>query len=125
MADDDRDDDEGTTKRAPAGDGAREVLAVVLKVSRLVFLLLAVLCVLGIIVTLLPTNAKNGLVSNVQSLSSSVAGPFKDVFEIKKNKRPDRDRSLYANYALAALVYTAIAVSIGRLGSRFTAPRRG
>ena len=100
------------------GDGAREVLRIVLVVTRLVLLALAVVVVLAILCTALPTNSDNAIVSRVVSLSKRVAGPFQDVFTGGTKKR-----RLYYNNALAAAVYVGLALLVGRISSRFAAKR--
>ncbi len=105
-------------ERRPAGDGGREVASVVLRVSRLVFVLLAAVVLLGIVFTALPTNADNVLVRNVLSVAEDATGPFRDVFTPSS-----ADKRLYANYALAAGVYLVAGALLGRYADRLAARR--
>ncbi|MBC7372562.1 MAG: hypothetical protein H7323_01035 [Frankiales bacterium] len=93
------------------GAGAREALTIVYRVSRAVFLLLALVVGLGILFTLAPTNADNVIVRNVLSLASDAAGPFRDVFTVAD----DAERELVVNYAFAAVAYVAGSVIVGKL----------
>jgi hypothetical protein len=109
----DRTHDHGPDQDAPAtssGDGALQALGVVWKVSRLVFLLLAVVVIVGLIFTLAPTNEDNVIVRNGLSLAETVAGPFKNVFTAD-----DADRELIYNYGLAIGVYLLAASLITKL----------
>lgn len=96
--------------RRSTGDGFREFLTVVARVARVVFLLLALVLVIGIVFVLAPTNADNSLVSWVADLSETVAGPFRDVFTVD-----DDDRELVVNYAVAAGVYFLAAALVRKL----------
>ena len=93
------------------GQGLREVLAVFLRVARLVLLLLAVAVLLGIVFTVAPTNGDNVIVRNVLDLAGGAAGPFRDVFTVDG----DAERGLVVNYSFAALVYFAVSVVVGKL----------
>ncbi len=86
------------------------VLATVYKVSRLVFLLLALVMVLGIILTLAPSNPDNVIVRNALELAEAAAGPFKDVFT-----QMDPERQTIVNYAVAAAVYVLAATLVRKL----------
>ena len=92
------------------GKGAQEALAVVYRISRLVFLALALACLLGILFTVAPTNADNVIVENVFDLAKGAAGPFRDVFTAK-----DDERERIVNYAFAAFVYLLASVLVGKL----------
>lgn len=98
--------------RKPRDGGAAvgRVLAVVYTVSRLVFLLLALVMVLGIILTLAPSNPDNVIVRNGLELAESAAGPFKDVFTLQ-----DPERQTIVNYAVAAAVYVLAATLVRKL----------
>lgn len=87
-----------------------KVLSTVYKVSRLVFLLLALVMVLGIILTLAPSNPDNVIVRNGLELAEAAAGPFKDVFTQK-----DPERQTIVNYAVAAAVYLLAASLVRKL----------
>ncbi|MCW2713685.1 MAG: hypothetical protein JWN88_732 [Frankiales bacterium] len=94
-------------------DGAaagRRVLATVYRVARLVFLVLALIMVLGIVLTLAPSNPGNVIVRNVLELAEAAAGPFKDVFT-----QQDPERQTIVNYALAAVVYVLAATLVRKL----------
>lgn len=93
------------------GEGAREALTIAYRISRAVFLLLAVVVVLGIVFTLAPTNADNVIVRNVLSLARDAAGPFRDVFTVDD----DAERELVVNYAFAAVVYFVVSIVVGKL----------
>ena len=97
-------------EQRPRGDGFKKFLAVFARVSRAVFLLLALIVVLGIIVILAPTNSDNVLVESISQLSETVAGPFRDVFTAQ-----DADRETVINYGLAAGVYLIAAALVGKL----------
>lgn len=95
------------------GDGPAAFLRVVWRVSRLVFIALAVVVLLGVVFTKAPTNAQNVIVRNVLSLARDAAGPFKDVFVPKK-----RENALVVNYVVAAAVYLLLSVVVGKLPPR-------
>jgi len=96
--------------RRPSGDAGRKVLGVVWRIARLVFLLLAVVVVLGVVFTLAPTNPDNVIVRNALELAAKAAGPFRDVFT-----NADPKRQLTFNYAVAAAVYLLAASLVRRL----------
>jgi hypothetical protein len=104
---------ESTPPRRPAGDVVREVLGVVWRVARLVFLALALVVFLGIVLTFAPTNEDNRIVSTILEWAETVAGPFRDVFTAD-----DPDRELLYNYALATLVYLVAASLVTKLPGR-------
>jgi hypothetical protein len=93
------------------GSALDGVLRVVLRVARLVFLVLALVLVVGVLFTLLPTNKSNTVVSNGLDLAKQVAGPFKDVFSPKSPKK-----AITANYGLAAVVYVVLAQICAKFG---------
>lgn len=101
----------GSGPRFGTGDGFRQFLTIFYRIAALVFLLLAVICILGIVFTLAPTNEDNSLVSNVLDIAKSAAGPFKDVFTVMDNP----DREVTVNYGFAAAIYLVIAFVIGKL----------
>ncbi len=107
---------ERTTRRRPSGpppssgDGLSAVLAVVWRISRLVFVALAVVLLLAVAFILLPANEDNVIVRNVLSLAETVSGPFKDVFQ-----DDDMDRMRIYNYGLAAVVYFVVGSIVGKL----------
>ena len=101
---------EDAPRRRSPRNGLVGVLAVVYRVSRLVFLLLAALVLLGIVFTKAPTNAHNTIVSHVLDIARSAAGPFKDVFAPK-----NKSNALVINYGLAAAVYVVLSVIVGKL----------
>ncbi|HVM27773.1 MAG TPA: hypothetical protein VM433_08875 [Mycobacteriales bacterium] len=92
------------------GNGVPAVLAVVYRISRLVFLLLALVTFLGIVLTYAPTNEDNVIVRTVLGWAETVAGPFRDVFTSDEARR-----ELLYNYALATGVYLLAASLIGKL----------
>ncbi len=94
------------------GDGPREVLSVVCRVSKVVLLGLAAVVALGVLFVLAPTNPDNGLVSTVADVARWAAGPFRDVFTVAD----DAERELVVNYGFAAAVYVVGALLVGRLG---------
>ena len=96
--------------RRPAGDAVREVLGVVWRVARYVFLALALVVFLGIVLTFAPTNDDNTIVSTLLSWADWAAGPFRDVFTAD-----DEDRRLLYNYGLATVVYLVAASLVGKL----------
>ena len=98
-------------RRPSTGDGAREALTVVYRVSRVVLLLLAAAVVLGIVFVLAPTNPDNSIVRLVMDLADGAAGPFIDVFTVADNA----ERELVVNYAFAAVVYAVLASLVLRL----------
>ena len=89
------------------------MLRVVWRVSRVVFVALAVIVLLGIVFTKAPTNMHNVIVRNVLTLAKDVAGPSRDVFAPK-----DRQNALVINYLVAASVYLGLGVLIGKLPPR-------
>ena len=104
---------EERTSSAPpprTGKGAEEALSIVYRISRLVFLALALACLLGILFTLAPTNEDNVIVENVLDLAKGAAGPFRDVFTAN-----DAERERVVNYAFAAFVYFLASVLVGKL----------
>lgn len=100
----------GGGSSASTGKGLSEFLATVYKISRLVFLLLAAVVILGIVFVFVPVNEQNVIVRNVLSLAETVAGPFKDVFSIE-----DPENNVAANYGLAAGVYFLLSTLVGKL----------
>jgi hypothetical protein len=94
----------------PAGHVVREVLDVVWRVARLVFLALALVVFLGIVLTFAPTNDDNPIVSTVLGWAETAAGPFRDVFTADESRR-----ELLYNYALATAVYLLAASLVTRL----------
>lgn len=92
-------------------DGFREFLAVVARVSRLVFLALALIVGLGILFTVAPTNEDNVLVRFVLDVANAVAGPFRDIFTVDDNA----ERELVVNYGFAAGVYLLLSVLVPKL----------
>jgi hypothetical protein len=104
---------ESAPPRRPAGDVVREVLGVVWRVARLVFLALALVVFLGIVLTFAPTNDDNTIVRTILDWAETVAGPFRDVFTAD-----DPDRKLLYNYALATAVYLLAASLVTKLPGR-------
>lgn len=101
-----------TADRPPrTGKGLRETLAVVARVCRLVFLLLALTVALGIVFTLAPTNPDNVVVRNVLEIARDAAGPFRDVFTVAD----DAERETVVNYAFAAGVYLLASLLVPKL----------
>lgn len=98
-------------ERPDTGQGLRETLTIVYRISQLVLLLLAVIVVLGIVFTLAPTNEDNVIVRNALSIAEGAAGPFKDVFTVMD--KPDRE--LTVNYGFAAAVYLLLSFVVGKL----------
>jgi len=97
-----------TRRRRSASAGLRGVLSVVYRVTRLVFLVLALVMLVGIGFTLAPTNPDNDVVSGVLDLAERAAGPFKDVFT-----QGDPERQTVVNYGFAAVIYL-LAVTLVR-----------
>ena len=93
------------------GDGLRELLTTVYRVSRLVFLALAAVLLLGILFVLAPTNPDNSVVELVADVSDGAAGPFRDVFTVAD----DAERELVVNYGFAAAVYLVLGLLVTRL----------
>ena len=93
------------------GDGFREFLSIFARVSRAVFLALALVVGLGILFTVAPTNEDNGLVSAVLDIARAAAGPFRDVFTISDNA----ERELVVNYAFAAGIYLLLATLVTKI----------
>lgn len=100
----------GTSKPARKHDGVPTFLSVVYRISRLVFLLLALLLGVAVLLILAPANEMNSIVMNIFELAEKVAGPFKDVFTVM-----DPERMRIANYALPAGVYLLASVIVGKL----------
>jgi hypothetical protein len=108
---------ERTTRReadSPAssggGDGLSSVLAVVWRVSSLVFVALGLVLVAAVVFILLPANEDNVIVRNALSLADQVSGPFRDVFSVD-----DPDRMRIYNYGLAAVVAFVLSGVVGKL----------
>jgi hypothetical protein len=97
-------------RRRSASAGLRRVLSVVYRVTRLVFLLLALVMLVGIGFTLAPTNPDNDVVSGVLDLAERAAGPFKDVFT-----QDDPERQTVVNYGFAAVIYLLAATLVRKL----------
>ena len=102
--------DDAGARPARKHDGLPTFLSVVYRISRLVFLLLALALVLAIVLILAPANDANTIVRNVFDLAEQVAGPFKDVFTVM-----DPDRMKVVNYGVAAVVYFLASVLVGKL----------
>lgn len=97
--------------RRPSGDGLPEVLSIVYRVSRVVFLALAAAVAIGIVFILAPTNPDNSIVSTVLNLAEDAAGPFKDVFTVSD----DAERETVVNYGFGAVVYLVLGLLVSRL----------
>ncbi len=97
-------------RKRSASAGARGVLEVVYRISRLVFLLLALVMIIGIGFTLAPTNPENSIVREVLELAEKAAGPMKDVFT-----QADPERQRIVNYGFAAVVYFVFATLVRKL----------
>ena len=95
---------------AATGEGLRELLGVVYRISRLVFLALAAALVVGIVFVLAPTNGDNSVVQLVGDVANGAAGPFRDVFTVS-----DADREVVLNYGFAAAVYLVAALLVTKL----------
>ena len=78
--------------------------------TKYVLIALAVIVLLGVLFTKVPTNGDNVIVRNVLTLARDVAGPFKDVFA------PSRAQdALVVNYLVAAAAYVVLAMVVGKL----------
>lgn len=113
-------DSEARTDGAPPArphNGLPTFLSVVYRISRLVFLLLALTLVIAIVLILTPANDANVIVRNAFDLAEQVAGPFADVFTVA-----DPERMKIVNYGVAAAVYFVASVIVTRLP---TGGRRG
>jgi hypothetical protein len=93
-----------------AHDGVPTFLSVVYRVSRLVFLALALIVALAVVLILAPANDDNVIVSTIFDWAEQVAGPFKDVFALD-----GAEREKVVNYALAAVVYLVAASLVTKL----------
>ena len=102
-------------RRGSTGDGLKQFLSVFTQVARAVFLLLALIVILGIVFILAPTNSDNVIVDNVLDVADSVAGPFRDVFTAD-----DAEREMVINYGLAAGVYFLAAALVRKLAPSTT-----
>jgi hypothetical protein len=100
-------------RRSPSstGDGLREFLGVFYRVSRVVFLALAAVLVLGIVFVIAPTNPDNSIVELVADVSDGAAGPFRDVFTVSDSA----ERELVVNYGFAAAVYFVLGLLVTKL----------
>ena len=106
----DRAMDEGSGKRADPRAALAGVLRIFYRICKLVFVLLALVVLLGIVFTKAPVNARNDIVRTVLRLARDVAGPFRDVFAPK-----DKENALVVNYLLAAAVYFGLSVLVRKL----------
>lgn len=91
-------------------DGLATFLAIFYRISRLVFLLLALLCLLAVILILTPANAENEIVQFVFALAGTVAEPFTNLFDLE-----DPEREAAVNLGVAALVYFLLSVLVTKL----------
>ncbi|MBC7680164.1 MAG: hypothetical protein H7233_14415 [Pseudorhodobacter sp.] len=107
---DDRVPDDRVLSNGVRGDGAAAVLRAIQRVTTYVLFALAVVVLLGVLLTRAPTNVGNVIVRNVLSLAEEVAGPFKDVFA--PNKAQD---ALVVNYLVAAAACLVMGIVPGRL----------
>lgn len=94
-----------------SGNGVRKALGIIYLVSRVVLLLLALVLVIAIAFTLLPTNPDNTVVSTVFDLAAVIAGPVADVFTVAD----DAERELVVNYAFAAVLYVIAGLLVIKL----------
>ena len=94
---DDRVPDDRVLSNGVQGDDAAAVLRAIERVTTYVLFALAVVVLLGMLLTRASTNVGNVIVRNVLSLAEEVAGPFKDV--VAPNKAQD---ALVVNYLVAA-----------------------
>lgn len=92
------------------GNGLPAFVQEVWRVSEAVFLLVAVVVLIGIVLTKTPTNGSNVIVRNALRLAGEAVGPCKVVFAPKKPQD-----ALVVNYLLAAVVYGVLGVVVGRL----------
>lgn len=92
------------------GGGPPAILRVIWRVSKYILIALAVIVLLGVLFTKVPTNADNVIVRNVLSLAKEVAGPFRDVFAPKKP-----EDALVVNYLVAAAVYLGLGIAVAKL----------
>lgn len=106
-----RERDRHGTPPGSTGEAFRELLGVVVRVSRAVFLLLALVVFLGIVFTVAPTNADSPIVSTVLDVAGAAAGPFSDVFAVSD----DAQRELVVNYGFAVAVYLLAAMLVTKL----------
>lgn len=97
-------------RRGRASSIASNTLRALWRILSSVLLIMAVVVVLGIVLTLAPTNSHNIIVRNGLTAARTVAGPFQNVFAITSKRT-----QLVSNYGLAAVVYIAAALIIRRL----------
>ena len=107
---DDRVPDDRVLSNGVQGDDAAAVLRAIERVTTYVLFALAVVVLLGMLLTRASTNVGNVIVRNVLSLAEEVAGPFKDVFA--PNKAQDAP---VVNYLVAAAAYLVLGIVPGRL----------
>ena len=107
---DDRAPDDRVLSNGVQGDDAAAVLRAIERVTTYVLFALAVVVLLGMLLTRASTNVGNVIVRNVLSLAEEVAGPFKDV--VAPNKAQD---ALVVNYLVAAAAYLVLGIVPGRL----------
>lgn len=94
-----------------SGNGVRKALGIIYRVSRVVFVLLALVVLIAIAFILIPTNPDNLFVRAVLDLAATIAGPLKDVFTVAD----DPQRQLAVNYAIAAVLYVFAGLLVTRL----------
>ena len=99
----------GTT-RANRYAGAAVARASLARAVILLTSALALVLILGIVLTLLEANRSNDLVQAVRDVAGVLAGPFDDLFTLDSNKA---ERAV--NWGIAAVVWLALGRLVARL----------
>lgn len=112
---------------------ARDVLGTAGQVAQLVFLVLALIVILGILFVVSDANLGNNIVKHLVRYAGNVVGPFRDVFTeggkkvISSHGRPCgrgvdcggvaglSKKGVFANWGLAAVVYLLAGALIRRV----------
>ena len=109
-----------TRTRVAAARGAWAVGSLMLALARLVRVaagIVVALIVAAILLRVLSANPANSIVRDIHDAGSTLVGPFKDVFSIKRPKV-----SIAVNWGLAAVIYLLVGGLIASLIAR-AAPR--
>jgi hypothetical protein len=99
----------GTT-RADRYAGAAVARASLARAVILVTSIIALVLILGIVLTLLEANRSNDIVQAVRDAAGVLAGPFDDLFRLDSNKAEKA-----VNWGIAAVIWLALGRLVARL----------
>jgi hypothetical protein len=98
------------TSRADRYAGAAVARASLARAVILVTSIIALVLILGIVLTLLEANRSNDIVQVVRDAAGVLAGPFDNLFKLDSNKAEKA-----VNWGIAAVVWLALGRLVARL----------